>query len=377
MKFKLFFIILIFCIVVIFLLHQMLYENKDNQFFKEFHVRHMEKKYRVENDDKIILSWDQSDTWVMGFGEIFVGNKTKDSCPVSNCILTNDRNQFENADAILFHDRISNVPLTKYLHQRWIYFTMESPCNAVKIPRNFNFINWTQTFRNDSDIIHPYASFCKRETNLKINYQEIIKRKTKLAAIFVSNCDSNNNRIKYVKELMKYIPIDVFGACAKYFEQTNSCTRNNAEDCNKMLNEQYKFYLSFENSFYPGYVTEKYFNILELNVVPIVRGDANYNEIGPPKSFINTKNFSTTKDLAHYINFLDTHDEDYIEYLRYKENYHQACSNHDIRFCALCKKLNDPSEPPKVYKDIKKWFGECRKENDIILSLKERILDYF
>ena len=34
------------------------------------------------------------------------------------------------------------------------------------------------------------------------------------------------------------------------------------------MNNTYKFYLAFENSICPDYVTEKFFNILQYNVIP-------------------------------------------------------------------------------------------------------------
>lgn len=43
-----------------------------------------------------------------------------------------------------------------------------------------------------------------------------------------------------------------------------------------MIENKYKFFLSFENTFCNDYVTEKLFSILLLNIVPIVFGGVGY-----------------------------------------------------------------------------------------------------
>lgn len=60
-----------------------------------------------------------------------------------------------------------------------------------------------------------------------------------------------------------------------------------------MLDRDYKFYLSFENSICVDYVTEKFWNALLFNTVPIVYGGADYLEIAPKKSFINILDFKS------------------------------------------------------------------------------------
>ena len=50
-----------------------------------------------------------------------------------------------------------------------------------------------------------------------------------------------------------------------------------------MAESGYKFYLSFENSFCTGYVTEKFYKALELDIIPVVMGGADYKARAPPK----------------------------------------------------------------------------------------------
>ena len=106
--------------------------------------------------------------------------------------------------------------------------------------------------------------------------------------------------------------------------------------------------------------------MLNLNIVPVFRGDGNYSVVGPPNSFINTKDFPTVEKLANYLLYLDKNDDEYIKYLEYKEHYIlDNISGFRTSFCRLCEKLNNPSEPYKVYDNLEKWLGKPRAPNDI------------
>ena len=90
-----------------------------------------------------------------------------------------------------------------------------------------------------------------RQLPLKQNFAA---NKTKSVAWFVSNCGARNGRLKYAKELGKYIEVDIYGSCG-----TKQCPRSKANDCFKMLEKDYRFYLAFENSNCKDYITEKFF----------------------------------------------------------------------------------------------------------------------
>ena len=60
-----------------------------------------------------------------------------------------------------------------------------------------------------------------------------------------------------------------------------------------MLEQDYKFYLSFENSICVDYVTEKFYNALLFNTVPVVYGGADYSRLAPNMSYINIRNYGS------------------------------------------------------------------------------------
>ena len=108
-----------------------------------------------------------------------------------------------------------------------------------------------------------------------------------------------HSRGQLVKSLMQHVKVDVFGSCGN-----KTCDKD--QDCYQMMNQTYKFYLSLENSvcqvnicsipyhskssqFIKDYVTEKFFNILPYNVIPVVLNGADMNHIAPPHSYINVQ----------------------------------------------------------------------------------------
>ena len=64
--------------------------------------------------------------------------------------------------------------------------------------------------------------------------------------------------------------------------------------------QNYKYYLSFENSVCDDYITEKFFNILKYDVIPITFSGTNFSAIGaPPHSSINVLDFASPKKLVN------------------------------------------------------------------------------
>jgi len=109
-------------------------------------------------------------------------------------------------------------------------------------------------------------------------------------------------------------------------------------------------------------VTEKFFKILPFDVIPVVYGGANYSKLAPYKSFINTEDFSSPKQLAEYLHYLDNNDTAYAEYFEWKE-YFKVNFYHST-FCDLCEALNDETMPVKSYKNMTKWWihdSNCKR----------------
>ena len=97
-----------------------------------------------------------------------------------------------------------------------------------------------------------------------------------------------------------------------------------------------RFYLSFENSFCSGYVTEKFYKGLSLDIIPVGRSDpandqqiynlcsfsvlgaAEYKNRAPPKSYINVLDYQSPKELAEFLLKLSADEEEYLSYFWWK-----------------------------------------------------------
>jgi len=106
--------------------------------------------------------------------------------------------------------------------------------------------------RHDSDFVSPYGYVTRLKRSLHDAYtfrkqiEKLVKGKKKLAAWFVSHCPVPNRRDDLVKELQKYMPIDIFGTCGSL--KCGDRRKRNEPACNDLLYADYKFYFALENS---------------------------------------------------------------------------------------------------------------------------------
>ncbi|XP_046579581.1 glycoprotein 3-alpha-L-fucosyltransferase A-like [Haliotis rubra] len=214
-------------------------------------------------------------------------------CPQKNCQCSYDPKQTERADAVIF-DGVElkyRTPPLKQTNQVWIMFGLECPYyynNQLYLSEQWRHVfNWTMTYRLDSDVILPYNVLYQQQQPPKVNFSQIALNKTKSVLWFVSNCNTQSKRQQYVKELRKHISVDIYGRCGPLKCRGPKCG---------FLYNQYRFYLSFENSFCVDYITEKLFKVYAHNIVPVVRGGADYNSLVPNGTYINAADFSSPKN---------------------------------------------------------------------------------
>ena len=244
-------------------------------------------------------------------------------------------------------------------------------------------INRTLTLREDSDIVARHGLVQRRlspmsDEQMKNVYSQVPRRPAshflkeyhptkKQSALpapvvwFVSHCNDFNGRFKYVNWLRKFIKVDIYGECG-----TKSCgfSRNmghsyslHRDPCFDIVNRNYRFYISFENAICKDYVTEKIFNSLQLNTIPLILGGANYTKILPPNSFINVGDFDNPENLAEFLYDLLRNETRYLSYFEWRPHYdiHSYMSVPDN--CDLCEKLSSGGlREEKTYDDMFSWL---------------------
>ena len=225
-----------------------------------------------------------------------------------SCRITYDKKEYEHSDLVIFHGigfdfNPNNLPdrSKRSPQQRWAYYCRESPVHSSytatgepsESRRFLNGLqfNWTMTYKLNSDIENRYYRIVPgRHPGSDQHYF----KRSKMAAAVLSNC--KEDRLHYIQELQKYMEVDIYGGCGAHCPSGTSCFA--------LLQEKYKFYLSFENSICKDYVTEKlYRNALMHNMLPVVinGGDMSNPTVAPPGCCIKASDFKGAKELAEYI----------------------------------------------------------------------------
>ena len=125
----------------------------------------------------------------------------------------------------------------------------------------------------------------------------------------MSKCNVPSKRLDYIRELKQAdIDVDVYGKCGKPCPAKSSVP----EDCYKELSKNYKFFLSFENSYCKDYTTEKVFGALKQPWIPVVRGGDNYSLILPERSVVDAS-YHSPEQLARILRQIASNETLYTE----------------------------------------------------------------
>ena len=161
-----------------------------------------------------------------------------------------------------------------------------------------------------------------------------------------------------------------------------------------MVENDYFFYLSFENSLCKDYITEKFFSALKRKIIPVVLGGSTQGTRqnssddyvdglhAPPHSFIDVRKYSSPKVLAEYLNNITASPNLYAEYFWWKEYYNIPFNDEDTRvkpYCDMCRRLHEePGNDPrnhKIIEDLHKYWNvgsKCQHAGDISSNVASR-----
>ncbi|CAH1798487.1 unnamed protein product [Owenia fusiformis] len=254
--------------------------------------------------------------------------KIFNECPDVKCEFTHDEKAITKSAAVIFHyvgKHVYSMP-KRQPGQLWLYYNLERPTlmkdELARYMTDKRMFNGTVNYYPSSLAWFPYGKYNGTHIwtynkihntflNTTVNFAA---KKNKLLFWAVSNCYAESKRQDYVKELQKYVKVDIYGGCGPL-----SCPRS--RDCDNTVFKSYKFYLALENKVCQDYITEKlWLTLATRETVPIVLGGANHEKYLPPKSYIDIRDFATPADLANYLQKLDKDNDLYNEYFswRYK-----------------------------------------------------------
>lgn len=142
------------------------------------------------------------------------------------------------------------------------------------------------------------------------NPDNVVSQNRKFCSFMVSN-QKAIERIEFFNKLCSYKNVDSGG---KFLNNIGFPIQSGVE--NKLTwMRNYKFSITFENSSYPGYTTEKLMHALITNTIPIYWGNSLAGLDFNPKAFINCHDYQSFDEVIELVKEIDQNDSLYKEYL--------------------------------------------------------------
>lgn len=169
---------------------------------------------------------------------------------------------------------------------------------------------------------------------------KIYPQKSKFCCMVVSNPDCKF-RNEFFEKLSEYKQVDSGG---RYMNNIGYSVVNKVD-----FIKDYKFVISFENSEYPGYTTEKIVEPLLCGSIPIYWGNPLIHKEFNTKSFVNIYDFKNIDEVIEYIRKIDSSDD-----LFYKIQLESGLINNELKdeqdpvkvsealYDAICKMISKP-----------------------------------
>lgn len=183
---------------------------------------------------------------------------------------------------------------------------------------NFNVYDYAMGFDDlqygDRYLKYPFYLLNRKILNGALNKHtysdEYYLSKKKFCNQVVSNSSGNEMRDLYFDALSKYKTVDSGG------RYRNNLPDGKPVDSKEEFQKEYKFSLAFENSAYPGYITEKIIDAWAANTMPIYWGDPKAGEEFNKDSFIDCSNCSTVEEMVETVMKIDKDDDLYLKMMK-------------------------------------------------------------
>lgn len=299
-------------------------------------------------DDKKSLLLQSSSPAMLWWTEGFPGTSGIKFCPNNiQCGVYSSRNlsDIHNVQAYLFYGsniNFSDMPERKPADKIWGLYHEESPRNVGELMHEpvLNLFNFSSTFSRHSDVPYPlqylesFEDITTRKFFIKTSEKNMYLKDIAPVLYLQSDCDTSTERDIYVKELMKTIQIDSYGACVNNKQLPEKFTGDYLNNLNEdeflRFVAKYKFVIAIENGVCEDYVTEKFWRAIKVGSVPIYFGSPSIRTWLPnKKSAILLDDYPTPKVLTDHISKLLKDDDLYETYLEHKIN--QIVTNEKLK----------------------------------------------
>ncbi|XP_043077740.1 alpha-(1,3)-fucosyltransferase 7 [Puntigrus tetrazona] len=272
---------------------------------------------------------------------------------ISGCILVDNRTLYESADLVVFHHfelRVHNQHLPVDIHrpakQKWVWLSLEAPQNNGNLSPYNTLFNLTMSYHPQADITVPYGKLLQKKPDFDVVIPE---NKSYEACWVVSNYQKRHKRSDVYQELKKNLKVQLYGLAA---------TKPLPKEALLPTISRCYFYLAFENTQSPHYITEKLWrNSFQAGTVPVVLGPSrrDYEAVVPPNSFIHVDDFKSIKALAEYLRGVIKDPKRYNEYFTWRQDYVvKLYTDWRERLCNICP-IYGRFPTQKVYEDLSVW----------------------
>ncbi|MEO8884771.1 MAG: glycosyltransferase family 10 [Mucilaginibacter sp.] len=196
-----------------------------------------------------------------------------------------DFEESTNPDMIIFGPYGNDIPVPgSYI--RVGYF-----CENIK--PDLSICEWAFGIPREQEINNPrYARIQWHGTDPQLlvkpddyNAAEIFSKKKYFCNFLYSH--KVPYREEFFKQLSQYKKVDAPGKSMNNMQSFDGLYTGNAWQRKRQFMSGYKFTLAFENDVYPGYQTEKLYDAMQANSIPVYCGDPFVDEVFNTASFIN------------------------------------------------------------------------------------------
>ena len=205
------------------------YENRSSKFTISYkNASYLLKKYKMNLKKVTVPKQQLIKTKHILIMEHLLDGIRKNHFEVHRCAEQCDLvTDIEKADAVIIPPRLlfkyhGNIKIPQYRRpdQYWVFYCLDHTLSIYysKIKDHLGSFNLTMTWRPDADVHIGYGYVEKLNRSKPVTpMKAILAKKTKLVAWVVSNCWPQSRRGLYVKELQKYISVDIYGRCGIHF----------------------------------------------------------------------------------------------------------------------------------------------------------------
>ena len=261
-------------------------------------------------------------SWLIVYWSTYFGQRldlhekwVKGECPVP-CEFTSDISRAKEADAFVVHARDPR-PYPPIESKPWILQIQENPVFTPTL-KNAEFMskfNFLKSYRLDSDF--PAPSVWLPNLTPPVPFKD----KTGLIMVAYSHCETV--RTEYIRQLMKFVQVDSYGACLRNKQGlVERFTSKDYKYQKAIQQRQYKFSLVFFNQDCDYFVDSSLDHAWSAGTVPVVMATDKLNEFLPGPylnhSVIKVRDFKSPKLLADYLKYLGNNEAEYNKYLEWK-----------------------------------------------------------